>query len=170
ARHRPPTHVVSSSGGPQWTRWWRGGLLNYAAAAVEPRAARDPTAPAVTWEGEDGEVRTVTNAALLTAVADAARMLRSEGVGPGDRVGIFLPMLVETVVATLAVGWIGAIYTPIFSGYGAPAVATRLQDCEASVLVTADGFLRRGAVVPMKAIADEAAALAPSIRRLIVVR
>src|SRR4029079_12441472 len=78
--------------------------------------------------------------------------------------------LVETVVATLALGWIGAIYTPIFSGYGAPAVATRLTDCEASVLVTADGFFRRGAVVPMKAIADEAVALAPSVRRVIVVR
>ena len=72
AWQRRPTQVLDSSGGPEWTRWWRGGLLNYAAAAVEPRAARDPTAPAVTWEGEDGEVRTVTNAALLTAVADAA--------------------------------------------------------------------------------------------------
>ena len=170
AWQRRPTQVLDSSGGPEWTRWWRGGLLNYAAAAVEPRAARDPTAPAVTWEGEDGEVRTVTNAALLTAVADAARMLRSEGVGPGDRVGIFLPMLVETVVATLAVGWIGAIYTPIFSGYGAPAVATRLQDCEASVLITADGFLRRNSVVPIKAVADEAVALAPSVQRVLVVR
>src|SRR4029079_13857817 len=78
--------------------------------------------------------------------------------------------LVETVVATLALGWIGAIYTPIFSGYGAPAVATRLTDCEASVLVTADGFFRRGSVVPMKAIADEAVALAPTVRRVIVVR
>src|SRR5262249_22348521 len=98
------------------------------------------------------------------------RMFRAAGVGPGDRVGIFLPMLVETVVATLALGWIGAIFTPIFSGYGAPAVAARLRDCEATVLVTADGFLRRGAIVPMKAIADEAVALAPSVRRVIVVR
>jgi acetyl-CoA synthetase len=79
-------------------------------------------------------------------------------------------MLVETVVATLALGRIGAIFTPIFSGYGAPAVATRLRDCEASVLVTADGFLRRSAVVPMKAIADEAVALAPTVRRTLVVR
>jgi acetyl-CoA synthetase len=170
AWQRAPEGVMDASGGPEWTRWWRGGLLNYASAATEPRAARDPDGIAIAWEGEDGEVRTVTNAALLEEVRAAARMLRAQGIGPGDRVGIFLPMLVETVVATLAVGWLGAIFTPIFSGYGAPAVATRLQDCEASVLITADGFLRRGNVVPMKAVSDEAVALAPSVGRVLVVR
>ena len=79
-------------------------------------------------------------------------------------------MLVETVVAVLALGRLQAIYTPIFSGYGAPAIATRLADCEASVLITADGFLRRGAWVPLKAVADEAVAAAPSVRRVLVVR
>jgi acetyl-CoA synthetase len=97
-------------------------------------------------------------------------MFVAAGVRAGDRVGIFLPMLIETVVATLALGRLGAIYSPIFSGYGAPAVAARLTDCEATVLVTADGFLRRGQAVPMKATADEAVALAPSVRRVIVVR
>src|SRR4029079_2221243 len=97
-------------------------------------------------------------------------MFVGQGVRPGDGVGIFLPMLVETVVATLALGRIGAIFTPIFSGYRAPAAAARLRDCEASVLVTADGFFRRGSVVPMKALADEAVALAPTVRRVIVVR
>src|SRR5258708_36471519 len=97
-------------------------------------------------------------------------MSEAAGVRPGDRVGIFLPMLVETVLATLALGRIGAIFTPIFSGYGAPAVAARLRDCEASVLVTADGFPPRGAVVPMKAIADEATAPAPTGPRTILGR
>jgi len=131
---------------------------------------RDPSGEAIAWEGEDGEVRRLTNAALLDYVVAAARMFGAAGVRSGDRVGIFLPMLVETVIATLALGRIGAIFTPIFSGYGAPAVAARLQDCEASVLVTADGFFRRGAVVPMKAVADEAVALVPSVGRVIVVR
>jgi acetyl-CoA synthetase len=167
---RAPDQVMDVSGGPEWTRWWRGGAFNYAEAATAPRAARDPDGGAMSWEGEDGEVRRLTNRELRDAVITAARMFISAGVRPGDRVGIFLPMLVETVVATLALGRIGAIFTPIFSGYGAPAVAARLRDCEASVLVTADGFLRRGSVVPMKAIADEATALAPTVRRTIVVR
>ena len=166
---RPPTQVMDTSGGPEWTRWWRGGRFNHA-AAVETRAARDPDAGALTWEGEDGEVRQLSNAQLLGAVRSAAEMLATNGVRAGDRIGIFLPMLPETVVATLAVSWLGAIFTPIFSGYGAPAVATRLQDCEASVLITADGFFRRGSVVPMKSVADEAVARAPSVRRVIVVR
>ena len=167
---RPPSQVMDASGGPEWTRWWRGGRFNWAAAATVRRAATDPDGDAVVWEGEDGEVRTLSNAALLAAVRAAAARLAAAGVRGGDRVGIFLPMLPETVVATLAVSWLGAIFTPIFSGYGAPAVATRLQDCDASVLVTADGFLRRGAVVRMKSVADEAVALAPSVRNVIVVR
>ena len=167
---RQPDQVMDASGGPEWTRWWRGGALNHAEASTAPRAARDPDGGALAWEGEDGEVRRLTNRQLRDAVIAAARMFVAQGVRPGDRVGIFLPMLVETVVATLALGRIGAIFTPIFSGYGAPAVAARLRDCEASVLVTADGFLRRGSVVPMKTVADEAAALAPSVRRVIVVR
>jgi acetyl-CoA synthetase len=170
AWQRPPTTVMDESVGPEWTRWWIGGAFNYADAAAEPRASRDPDGEAIAWEGEDGDVRRLTNEELSAAVGDAARMLAAEGVGRGDRVGIFLPMLVETVVATLALGRLGAIYTPIFSGYAAPAVAARLQDCDASMLITADGFLRRGSVVAMKAVADGAVGQAPSVRRVLVVR
>ena len=167
---RHPDQVMDPSGGPEWTRWWRGGAFNHAEASTAERATRDPSGEAIAWEGEDGEFRRLTNAALRDHVVVAARMFQAAGVRSGDRVGIFLPMLVETVIATLALGRIGAIFTPIFSGYGAPAVAARLRDCEASVLVTADGFFRRGAIVPMKAIADEAATQTPSVGRVIVVR
>jgi acetyl-CoA synthetase len=170
AWERRPDRVLDASRGPAWARWWIGGDLNYARAAVEPRVARDPDGEAVAWEGEDGDVRRLTNAELGAAVDGAVARLRALGVGRGDRVGILLPMLLETVVAVLALGRLRAIYTPIFSGYAAPAIAARLSDCEASVLITADGFLRRGAWVPLKSVADEAVAAAPSVRRVVVVR
>ena len=167
---RRPREVVDLSGGPAWARWWIGGAFDYTRAAIEPRAERDPDGGSIIWEGEDGAVRALTNAQLAAAVDLAARRLRAHGVSAGDRVGILLPMLLETVVAVLAVSRLGAIYTPIFSGYGAPAIAARLADCEASLLITADGFLRRGAWVGLKAVADEAVAAAPSVRRVVVVR
>ncbi len=166
---RRPREIVDLSGGPAWARWWIGGSFDWSRAAVEPRAARDPDAIAITWEGEDGSVVDLTNRELARAVASAAERLRSLGVGEGDRVGILLPMLPETVVAVLAVSRLGAIFTPIFSGYGAPAIASRLADCEAKLLITADGFLRRGAWVDLKSVADSAVASAPSVKHVVVV-
>ncbi len=167
---RPFREVVDLSRGPEWSRWWIGGAFNYAAAAVDPRATKDPEGLALTWEGEDGEIRRLTNAELKRQVDRAAGMFANEGVKADDRVGIFLPLLVETVVAVLALGRLGAIYTPIFSGYAAPAVASRLNDCGATVLVTADGFRRRGGIVPLKQTADAAVEAAPSVARVLVVR
>jgi acetyl-CoA synthetase len=167
---RPPTTVMDVSDGPEWARWWSGGAFNYADSATRPRAERDSDGPAVIWEGEPGDVRTFTNAELMAATQLAARAFRSLGIAAGDRVGIFLPMLPETVITVLALGMLGAIYTPIFSGYGAPAVASRLSDCGARLLVTADGFWRRGNEVGLKATADEAVAAAPTVERVLVVR
>ncbi len=166
---RRPRAILDSSGGPAWSRWWVGGSFDWSWAATVPRAIRAPDQPAVTWEGEDGAVTTVSNAQLARAVEAAARRLAGLGVGEGDRVGILLPMLPETVVAVLAVARLGAIFTPIFSGYAAPAVASRLADCGARLLITADGALRRGAWVDLKAVADAAAALAPSVEHVLVV-
>jgi acetyl-CoA synthetase len=111
---RRPTQILDLSDGPEWARWWRGGAFNYADAAVRSRAERDPRGGALVWEGEPGEVRLFTNRELRTAVERAARAFRSLGVDAGDRVGILLPMLPETVITVLALGMIGAIYTPIF--------------------------------------------------------
>jgi acetyl-CoA synthetase len=167
---RRPLQILDLTRGPEWARWWTGGAFNHSAAAIDPRAEREPAGEALVWEGEDGEVRRFTARGLRDAVERAALMLAAEGVGPGDRVGILLPMLPETAIAVLALGLLRAIFTPIFSGYGATAVAARLIDCEASVLITTDGFLRRGSVVLLKETADEAVAMAPSVRRVIVVR
>ncbi len=167
ARH--PATILDLADGPAWARWWVGGSFDWSWAATVPRAAHDPAGPAITWEGEDGTVRELNNAELAADVAAAARRLTELGVGLGDRVGILLPMLPETVVAVLAVARLGAIFTPIFSGYAAPAIASRLVDCEATLLITADGFLRRGAWVDLKSVADAAVAAAPSVQRVIVV-
>jgi len=168
---RPYTRVLDESRGVAWPRWFQGGLLNFADNCVDRHVDAGRGAhPAVVWEGDDGQTRTLTYAELLREVSRLANALRKLGIGQGDRVGIFLPMSPEAVVATLAVLRIGAVYTPCFSGFGAQAVASRLQDCEAKVLITADGFHRRGQVVRLKETADEAVAACPTVKTVIVLR
>ena len=166
---RRPTQTLDLSRGPEWARWWTGGAFNYASAAIDPRATANPDGAALTWEGEDETVRRYTNAELKAEVDRAAAMFTRLGVKQGDRVGIFLPLLPETVISVLAIGKLNAIYIPIFSGYAAPAVASRLNDAGATLLVTADGTLRRGTTVDMKRIADDAVAQAPSVKNVLVV-
>jgi acetyl-CoA synthetase len=165
-----PGTVLDTTRGIEWARWFGGAGFNYVRMALDEPAAARPDEMALVWEGEDGEVRRFTRAQLRWAVDRAARAIAALGVGRGDRVGIYLPMIPEAVIAVLAVGKLGAIYSPIFSGYGADAVASRLADCEARLLITADGFARRGKPVPMKATADEALGRAPSVERCLVVR
>jgi acetyl-CoA synthetase len=166
---RRPTQTLDLTRGPEWSRWWTGGAFNYASAAIDPRAAKDPDGAALTWEGEDGSVRRFTNAQLKAEVDKAAAMFARLDVSEGDRVGIFLPLLPETVITVLALGKLKAIYIPIFSGYAAPAVASRLNDAGATLLVTADGTYRRGNVVDMKRTADDAVAQSPSVKNVLVV-
>src|SRR5205809_353880 len=168
---RPYTRVLDASRGIQWPRWFPGGLLNFADNCVDKNLdAGRGDKPAIIWEGDDGQGRTLSYRELAHEVNRLANALKRLGVGEGDRVGVFLPMSPEAAIATLAIVRIGAIYTPCFSGYGAQAVASRLQDCEAKVLITADGFQRRGQVVKMKETADEAAAASPSVRHVVVYR
>ncbi len=167
---RGPTATLDLAHGPAHARWWVGGAFNHAVAATEPWARSRSDDEALAWEGEDGEVRRLTWVELDRAVRVAARRLAAAGVGEGTRVGILLPMLVETAIAVLALGRLRAVFSPIFSGYAAPAVAARLNAFEASHLITADGFLRRGTPVELKAVADEAVAAAPTVRAVLVVR
>ena len=161
----PYDGVFDSSRGIPWTTWWLGGRMNY----VESGLRHDPTRTAIIFEGEEGVTARLTYGELSAAVRKCAAGLRALGVRPGDRVGIFLPLTPECAIATLAVSAIGAIYTPIFSGYASDAIAGRLRDCDATVLITADGFRRRGQIVPMKETADAAVDGAPSVRTVIVV-
>ena len=162
----PYERAMDTSAGIPWTTWWTGGRMNYVDTAL--RSDRDQERLAVIAEREDGTVDRRTFGELYADVTRFAAGLRSIGVAKGDRVAVFLPMGLECVIAVLAIGALGAIYTPIFSGYGAEAIAGRLRDCEASVVICADGFHRRGAVVPMKETADTAADGAPSVRTVVV--
>jgi acetyl-CoA synthetase len=166
--YEPYERILDTSDGIPWARWFTGGSINLAHNCVDRWAQRTPGKTAVLWEGEDGSVRMVSYGELREMADRLAGGLRELGVEEGHTVGIFMPMAPETVAATLACAKLGAISVPIFSGYAADAVATRLQDSEAGVLITADGSLRRGVAVSMKAVADEAADAAPSVRRVLV--
>ncbi|MFN2589743.1 MAG: acyl-CoA synthetase, partial [Actinomycetota bacterium] len=149
-------------------KWFVGGKVNLAHNCVDRWAKASPEQPAVVWEGEEGDARTVTYTERRAMSNQLANGLRELGVRSGDRVGIFMPMTPEIVAATLACAKLGAVYLPIFSGFAAEAVATRLQDADAKVLITAEGFPRRGAPVPMKETADQAVAMSPSVEHVVV--
>jgi len=169
--YEPYTQVLDTSRGIAWPRWFCEGRLNLVHNCVDKhRSSTLAGKVAVRWEGENGEVRTLTYRELYAEVCRAGWALRQLGVGRGDRVAIYLPMLPETVVAVLACAKIGAIFTPVFSGFGSDALAARVQDCEAKVIVTADGFFRRGQRVRMLRVADEAARSCPTVQHLLVVR
>jgi acetyl-CoA synthetase len=151
--------------------WFAGGRLNVAVNCVDRHVdAGLGDKVALHWEGEPGDRRTVTYAELLREVARAAHALTALGVRAGDRVVVYLPVLVETVVATLAIARIGAVHSLVFGGFSAEALRFRLADTGAKVLVTSDGQVRRGAAVPTKPVADEAAAGLPALEHVLVVR
>ncbi|WP_018132992.1 AMP-binding protein [Effusibacillus pohliae] len=168
----PYDKALDLSKGIKWPDWYVDGRLNVVHNAVDKWANNPATAhrTALVWEGDDGAVKRYTFAELSGWVARVAEGLRKQGIEKGDRVSIYMPMLPETVVAMLAVAKIGAMFSPAFSGYGADAVAKRMEASTAKMLITADGFLRRGKAVAMKEEADRAVAMAPSVEKVVVVR
>lgn len=169
---QPYSQIVDLSHGIQFPRWCVGGQLNITKSCLDRWAESDATAlaPAVIWEGEEGTTLTLSYGELLDEVERCAAGLRACGLHKGDAIGLHLPMSAETVTALLAINRIGAIAVPLFSGYGATAIAGRLQDVGAKALFTCDGFPRRGKAVAAKIVADEAVAECPSILRVFVVQ
>lgn len=168
---KPYTRVIDTrSGGIQRPRWCVGGDLNIVHNCVDKWAADPETRDrfAVIAENEEGAVRKLTYAELAVKVNRCANALRGLGLGKGDAVGLFMPMTPEIVIALLAVAKIGGIILPLFSGYGAGALVTRLADAGAKALFTADGTFRRGSIVDMKAVADEAVHEVESVAHVIV--
>ncbi|QCS43459.1 AMP-binding protein [Natrinema versiforme] len=157
--------------GPQFTDWYPGGELNIAHNVVDRHAAVDEerrNTVATIWEGEDGEVREVTYHELHRQSNQVANALAERGVGTGDTVGLYMPMVPEVVSILYGCFKVGAIAVPIFSGFGVDAAATRIADSECSVLFTGDGFYRRGDPVFLKSAADEAIEEAGHVERTIV--
>jgi acetyl-CoA synthetase len=165
----PYERVMDGAAGPAWTKWFVGGHVNLTYNCVDRHAESDrANRIAVIGETEDGEVRSLTYMELRREVDRIASGLRALGVRKGDPVAVFMPMVVEAVIAAYAIAKLGAIYMPIFSGFAAPAVAARLQDAGAKALITADGGLRRGGHALMKPTADEAVAESPTVRHVVV--
>ncbi|MEO8084933.1 MAG: AMP-binding protein, partial [Ardenticatenales bacterium] len=167
----PYTSVVDLSRGIQWPEWCVGGRMNIVHNCLDKHAGTEVDArPAVIFEAEEGATRTLSYAELRADVNRAANALTALGLGKGDAVGIFMPMVPEIVVALLAVAKVGGISLPLFSGYGAEAIVSRLADADAKAIFTTDGAFRRGKPVAMKPVADEAAAAIPSLRHMIVLQ
>jgi acetyl-CoA synthetase len=167
----PWTQVLDTSRGPEWARWFVGGKLNLAWSCVHRWAAGElAEEEAAVWQAEDGARTALTWRELSDSVFRLAEGLASIGIGEGDAVGIFLPMSPHVAIASHACAHIGAVQVPIFSGFAAPAIAARLADAKAKAVITADGSLRRGQVVPMKEIGDEAIRSAPTVTHTVVWR
>ncbi len=156
---------------PPFAKWFIGGELNIAYNCVDRHVeAGRGDKVAIHWEGEPGDTRTITYAELLKLVSQAANTLTDLGVGAGDRVAIYLPMIPEAAIAMLACARIGATHSVVFGGFSVSALSSRIQDADAKLVITADGGYRRGKPSALKPTVDEAVAECPSIENVLVVR
>jgi acetyl-CoA synthetase len=167
----PYTQILNTDAGIAWPHWCVGGKLNIVESCLDRWIqAGQGEATALTWEAEDGRKSSLSYAQLESEVSRAANGLRSLGYSNGDRIGIYMPMTPEIVIALLAIAKIGAVALPLFSGYGAGAIAARLSDSQATGLFTSNRVHRRGKIVDMKATADSAIEDCPQIKHVIVHR
>jgi acetyl-CoA synthetase len=154
---------------PPYAKWFVGGKLNASYNCLDRHLAARGEKTALIWEGEPGDVRTFTYRELHAEVSRFANGLKDLGVAGGDRVAIYMPLVPEAIVAMLACARIGAVHSVVFGGFSAEALRDRIQDAQAKVLVTATAGFRRGNLVPLKKLADDAVSDCPSIEHVVVV-
>ncbi|KAB2451813.1 AMP-binding protein [Bacillus sp. CH126_4D] len=169
---KPYTDVLDLENGTPFAQWYNGGTCNVVESVLSRWLADDETRmqPALQYEGENGTSKSFTYEELDSWVSRVANGLRHAGIEKGDRVTIYMPMIPETVVAMLAVMKIGAIISPIFSGFASDAVMTRVQAAGSKMIITADGFSRRGKVVSLKDEVDKACEHCPTVEKVVIVR
>ncbi|MDR7568431.1 MAG: acetate--CoA ligase [Armatimonadota bacterium] len=154
-----------------WAKWFVGGRLNVCDNCVDRHVeGARRTKAALVWEGEPGDSRVLTYQDLHREVQRFANVLKELGVHRGDRVTIYLGMVPELPIAMLACARIGAVHSVVFGGFSADALADRIQDAQAKVLITQDGAWRRGQVIPLKQYADQALESCPSVEKVVVLR
>ncbi|VVC05533.1 3-hydroxypropionyl-coenzyme A synthetase [uncultured archaeon] len=141
---------------PPFAKWFVGGKINASYNALDAIVQKHPQKKAIIWEGEDGQKRDLTYAELFEHVCKLANVLKLLGIKKGDRVTIYLPMIPELIISMLACARIGAVHTVIFSGFSAQSIRDRVEDSKSTIVITADGGFRRGLVVKLKEVVDEA--------------
>jgi len=142
---------------PPFYKFFAGGKINVSYNCIDRHLERRRNKAAIVWEGEpEGESRVLTYQDLFREVSKFANVLKSLGAGKGDRVAIYLPMIPELAIAMLACARIGAVHSVVFAGFSSQALATRIEDAKAKILITCDGYYRRGEIIDQKARADEA--------------
>ena len=167
---KEPTETLDWSN-PPFAKWFQDGELNVAYNCVDRHVeAGHGDRVAIHFEGEPGDSRAITYAELKDEVSRAANALLELGVQKGDRVAVYMPMIPETAVAMLACARIGAAHSVVFGGFSADALATRIQDADAKVVITSDGGYRRGKPSALKPAVDEAADKAGNVEHVLVVR
>jgi len=164
----PPKTILEWD--PPHAKWFGGGKLNVCYNCVDRHLEKNANKPAILWEAEDGKTLQWTYAELHEQVAKFSNVLLSLGVKPGDCIAIYMPMIPELPVAMLSCARVGAVHSVVFGGFSATALADRISDCKAKILITADGGYRRGKIVPLKETADAALEKCPTIERAVVVR
>ena len=147
----PFSEILDERKAPNYT-WFSDGELNVSYNCLDVNVSKHPGKKAVIFEGEEGDVRTLTYSDLLTEVCRFANGLLSLGVQPLDRVIIYMPMVPEAIIAMQACARIGAVHSVVFGGFSAKAMRDRIQDANASLVITADGGYRGGQVIPLKAV------------------
>ncbi|VFM99549.1 MAG: acetyl-CoA synthetase [Candidatus Kentron sp. G] len=169
--YKPYRQLLDTGQGLPWSRWCVDGTTNLVLNCLD-RHQGTPVMEktALIWEGENGELRSWNYEALLAETARLAGALRGLGLGKGEAIGIYMPIMPEAMAAFFAIAKIGAIAVPLFSGFGAEALVSRLSDARCAALITVDATRRRGKTVLLKGIAGQAADRVPSIRHVIVLR